>query len=134
MYLEYKMNPPCGMPLPALEELQSAWEKKRDSPAFDLYEDALTDGLEKLKKYYLRLDEKPSFVLALGKFPERFKLFKTLFNWLFTVLHPYYKLAYIKLSWGGLAEQKAEIAAGNPHAKNWQAEAKKVVEKTVHVL
>jgi hypothetical protein len=52
--------------------LQSAWEKKRDSPDFDLYEDALTDGLEKLKKYYFRLDEKPSFVLALGKLSEWF--------------------------------------------------------------
>lgn len=53
--------------LPALEELQSAWEKKRDSPWYALYKDALTNGLEKLNKYYSRLDEKPSFVLALGK-------------------------------------------------------------------
>jgi len=47
------------------------------------------------------------------------------------VLHPYYKLAYIKLSWGGEEEQAAEIAAGNPEVKNWQDEAKKIVEKTV---
>jgi hypothetical protein len=60
-------QPTLWRALPALEGLQSAWEKKRDSPAFDLYKDALTDGLEKLKKYYFRLDEKPSFVLALGK-------------------------------------------------------------------
>jgi hypothetical protein len=53
---------------------------------------------------------------------------------LFTVLHPYYKLAYIKLSWGGPDEQAAEIAAGNPKAKNWQAEARKVVEKTVSFI
>ena len=50
-----------------LEELQSAWEKKREMPKFDLYKDTLTDGLEKLNKYYSRLDEKPSYVLALGK-------------------------------------------------------------------
>jgi hypothetical protein len=31
------------------------------------------------------------------------------------VLYPYYKLAYIKLSWGGLEEQAAKIAAGNIH-------------------
>lgn len=43
-----------------------AWEKKRDSPRFALYKDALTHGLAKLKKYYSRLDDKPSFVLALS--------------------------------------------------------------------
>jgi hypothetical protein len=61
--------------LPALEELQTAWEKKRGLPRFELYKRALTDGLEKLKKYYSRLDEKPSFVLALGKLSERFQFF-----------------------------------------------------------
>ena len=50
------------------------------------------------------------------------------------MLHPYYKLAYIKLAWGGPVEQAAEIAAGNPDAKNWQADAKKVVEKTVSFI
>jgi hypothetical protein len=112
--------------------LQSAWEKKRDSPAFNLYKDALTDGLEKLKKYYSRLDEKPSFVLALGKLSEWFKFFfNTFIYWLSTVLHPYYKLAYIKLAWGGPVEQAAEIEAGNPDAKDWQDKALKIVEKTV---
>ena len=47
------------------------------------------------------------------------------------VLHPYYKLTYIRLTWGGAKEKAAEIAAGNPHAKDWQDEAKKLVEKTV---
>jgi hypothetical protein len=47
------------------------------------------------------------------------------------VLHPYYKLAYIKLAWGGKKEQEEEIAAGNPHAKNWQDEARKLVESGV---
>ena len=65
-------QPPLWRVLPALEELQTAWEKKRDSPAFELYKDALTDGLGKLKKYYFRLDEKPSFVLALGKLSKWF--------------------------------------------------------------
>jgi hypothetical protein len=40
-------------------------------------------------------------------------------------------LAYIKLAWGGPVEQAAEIAAGNPHAKDWQDEALKILEKTV---
>jgi hypothetical protein len=47
------------------------------------------------------------------------------------VLHPYYKLAYIKLAWGGPDEQAAEIAAGKPNAKDWQDEARKIVERTV---
>jgi hypothetical protein len=47
------------------------------------------------------------------------------------VLHPYYKLAYIKLSWGGPDEQAKERAEGNPDAKDWQDEAKQIVERTV---
>ena len=43
---------------------------------------------------------------------------------------PYYKLAYIKLAWGGPVEQAAEIAAENPEVKNWQAEAKKNSRKS----
>jgi hypothetical protein len=35
------------------------------------------------------------------------------------------------MSWGGPNEQAAEIDAGNPDAKNWQDEAKKIVKKTV---
>src|SRR5258708_5069483 len=52
---------------------------------------------------------------------------------LIIVLHPYYKLDYIKLSWGGAEEQVMEHLKGNPWAKNWQDEALKVVEKTVSV-
>jgi hypothetical protein len=47
------------------------------------------------------------------------------------VLHPYYKLDYIALAWGGAEEQAKERAAGDPTAKNWKDEARKVVEKTV---
>jgi hypothetical protein len=47
------------------------------------------------------------------------------------VLHPYYKLSYIKVAWGGPKEQAAEIAAGNADAKDWQDEAKKLIERTV---
>ena len=51
-----------------------------------------------------------------------------------TVLHPYYKLAYIKLAWGGVEEQAKERAEGNQHTKNWQDEARKVVEAEVNTL
>jgi hypothetical protein len=53
--------------LPALEELQTAWEKKRNSPKYELYKNALTDGLGKLNKYYSCLDKKQSFFLGLGR-------------------------------------------------------------------
>lgn len=58
----------------------------------------------------------------------------SLFTSLIIVLHPYYKLDYIKLSWGGAEEQAKERLEGNPFAKNWQDEALKVVEKTVSVI
>ena len=47
------------------------------------------------------------------------------------MLHPYYKLNYIEMVWGGEKEQAAEIAAGNFDAKNWHAEALKTVEVAV---
>lgn len=50
------------------------------------------------------------------------------------MLHPYYKLAYIKLAWGGPEEQAAEIKAGNDDAKDWQDEARKIVEQTVNAI
>jgi hypothetical protein len=45
-----------------------------------------------------------------------------------TLLHPYYKLNYIKHVWGGEDEQLVEIKAGNIHTKNWQAEAQRILE------
>jgi hypothetical protein len=50
------------------------------------------------------------------------------------VLHPYYKLDYIEMAWGGAKEQAEEHAAGNLDAKDWQDEARKVVEQTVSIL
>ncbi|KAF8487799.1 hypothetical protein F5888DRAFT_1624161, partial [Russula emetica] len=98
--------------LPAIEALQTAWEAKRDDPHFAIYYNVIDEGLAKLKKYYSRFDEKPSYVLALA-------------------LHPYYKLEYIKMAWGGAEEQVEEIQAGNMKAKNWQDEAQKTLETIV---
>lgn len=50
-----------------------------------------------------------------------------------TVLHPYYKLDYIKLTWGGAKEQQEEREKGNLDAKNWYDEARKVLETTVSI-
>lgn len=49
----------------------------------------------------------------------------------FIVLHLYYNLVYIGLSWGGPKEQAAKIEAGNINAKDWQDEARKIIEKMV---
>ncbi|KAM6491167.1 hypothetical protein JOM56_013406, partial [Amanita muscaria] len=98
--------------LPALKVLQSAWEAKLKESRYEIYHEAIKDGLAKLMKYYCRFDEKTAYVLAL-------------------ILHPYFKFHYIKLAWGGAKEQAAEIAAGNKHAKNWQEEALKVVENVM---
>ena len=43
-------------------------------------------------------------------------------------LHPYYKLVYIKLAWGGAKEQEEQLAARNRYAKNWQDEARMTLE------
>ncbi|KIM61041.1 hypothetical protein SCLCIDRAFT_122924, partial [Scleroderma citrinum Foug A] len=52
--------------IPALEELQTAWEAKKSAEQYKLYHDALHHGLQKISKYYSRFDEKPVYILALG--------------------------------------------------------------------
>ncbi|KAF8335507.1 hypothetical protein F5887DRAFT_890288, partial [Amanita rubescens] len=102
--------------LPLIEDLQTRWEKKRDGSTgferFSVYRPAIQDGLDKLKKYYVKFDEKPAYILAL-------------------ILHPYYKLDYITMAWGGEKEQAREREAGNENAKNWQDIASEMFEKTV---
>jgi len=115
--------------LPALEELQTVWEKKAKDPCFKQFHQTLWDGLNKISKYYNQLDEKPAVILALGKCFQ--VLNKQLYTNSRTVLHPYYKLAYIKMAWGGLEEQAAEKASRNRNVKDWHDEALKVVERTM---
>ncbi|GLB37207.1 putative hAT family C-terminal dimerisation region [Lyophyllum shimeji] len=112
LYQQGHLRPTLWCALPAIEELQTAWEEKQKDPRFDIYQDAIQDGLDKLQKYYSKFDEKPNYVLAL-------------------VLHPYYKLEYIRMAWGGAKEQQEEIKAGNKNARNWHAEAQDLVEATM---
>ncbi len=49
------------------------------------------------------------------------------------MLHPYFKLAYIKLAWGGAEEQAAERRKGNRLAKNWQDEAQKMLDELLEL-
>jgi hypothetical protein len=116
--------------LPAIEELLTAWENKANSLKYAVYAPGLQKGIDKIRKYYSRFDEKPAYILALGNFLKSVSYQVTNCTYIL-VLHPYFKLTYIKMAWGGAEEQAAEIAAGNTNAKNWQDEARKVVEQTV---
>ena len=49
-------------------------------------------------------------------------------------LHPYFKLAYIEIAWGGPVEQEAKCKAGNPNAKDWQDKAWKILKCMVCAL
>ncbi len=62
-YFSSKKRPTLWHALLALEELQSAWEKKQDVSKYALYHDTLADSLAKIGKYYSKLDEKESFSL-----------------------------------------------------------------------
>jgi hypothetical protein len=53
------------------------------------------------------------------------------YQYVFSVLHPYFKLEYIKIAWGGSEDQAEELARGNRGAKNWHEEAVKVIEAAV---
>jgi hypothetical protein len=123
--------------LPLIEDLQRRWEEKRDGAAgferFAVYRAAIQDGLDKVRKYYDKFDEKPAYLLALSEFLS-FLFLGSIFTSYSIVLHPYYKLDYIKHAWGGEEEQEAERAAGNQSAKNWQDEALKIFERTVSIL
>ena len=59
-------QPTLWRALPAIEELQTAWEAKHDDLCFAMYRSAIKDGLSKLNKYYSRFDEKPAYILALS--------------------------------------------------------------------
>ncbi|KAG1726868.1 uncharacterized protein EDB91DRAFT_1003789, partial [Suillus paluster] len=107
-----EQHPTLWCAIPALEQLQTTWEKKWDMLRYVLYQGAIQKGLNKIGKYYRKFINKPVYVLAL-------------------VLHPYYKLNYITMAWGGQEEQARELAAGNQNTKNWHGKALQVVEKTM---
>ena len=48
-YFSSERYPTLCHALPAIEELQMAWESKRNTPCFYIYKDAIDDGFEKLK-------------------------------------------------------------------------------------
>ncbi|KAG1900547.1 uncharacterized protein F5891DRAFT_980142 [Suillus fuscotomentosus] len=67
---------------------------------YEIYKDAIQAGLDKIRKYYWKFDNKPMYVLML-------------------ILYLYYKLAYTKMQWGRPKEQAKECTAGNPNTIDW---------------
>lgn len=59
-------HPVLWRAIPAFEALQTAWEEKRAMNKYRMYADAIECGLEKLRKYYHKFDEKDVYILALG--------------------------------------------------------------------
>ena len=47
------------------------------------------------------------------------------------MLHPYYKLTYIEMAWGGAEEQRKAREEGNLNAKDWCDEARQIIEKVM---
>ncbi|KAG2359517.1 hypothetical protein BDR07DRAFT_1180583, partial [Suillus spraguei] len=111
-YFYSESQPTLWHAIPAFEELKMVWERKHSMPKYELYQVAVQKGLDKVNKYYQKMDKIPVYMLAL-------------------VLHPYYKLGYIKMTWGGPKEQECKHVAGNLNAKDWHDEALKVVETTM---
>ncbi|KAG2061968.1 hypothetical protein BDR06DRAFT_1015995 [Suillus hirtellus] len=60
-YCSSESQPTLWHAIPAFKELKMAWEWKCDMPKYELYQLALQKGLEKVNKYYQKMDEKCSF-------------------------------------------------------------------------
>ncbi|KAM5530832.1 hypothetical protein V8D89_015500 [Ganoderma adspersum] len=97
-------SPTLHQVIPVLESLAMCWEAKARDPKYQVFHEALEKGLTKINKYYRKLDNTDVYILAL-------------------LLHPYYKLDYIEMEWGGEAEYEADLAAGNPNPINWTTHA-----------
>ena len=52
--------------LPVIEELLTAWEKKKADPCFAPYANAIDNGCVKIHKYYNRFDMKPGYIMSLS--------------------------------------------------------------------
>lgn len=125
-------SPTLHQVIPVLETLCSKWERRLEDPEFEIFYDAIRLGLEKLNKYYKRLDNTDAYILAMRSFAlQLFFAHMLTLSPPHLVLHPYYKLNYIEEQWGGAEEYEADVEAGDPHARDWQKHAREVVDKAV---
>ncbi|KZS86738.1 hypothetical protein SISNIDRAFT_420604 [Sistotremastrum niveocremeum HHB9708] len=105
-------DPTLYLLIPVIEELLTAWEDKEEVERYAEYIEGLKKSRLKVQKYYNKFDKKPAIILSLA-------------------IHPYYKLWWIKIHWGGAEEKAKEIAEGNPDAIDWHEVAMKTVEAAV---
>lgn len=129
-YFSSERRPTLCNAIPAIEELQTAWEKKARLPTYKAYHAALEDSIMKLRKYYNRFDDKGTFVMSQGMLLLSVSELASDSHG-GEALHPYFKLDYIGLMWEGRHDQEVQRRAGNPNAIDWQDEARKVVENVV---
>jgi hypothetical protein len=95
-YFSSESQPTLWRTIPAFEELKMAWEWKHSMPKYELYKVAVQKGLDKVNKYYEKMDEKSVYMLALGEYLHIVFVLIRLMD--IIVLHPYYKLEYIKMA------------------------------------
>lgn len=55
--------------IPAVENLLTLWEEKRADPRYAIYVTALDKGIDKINKYYRKLDQKPAYILGMRMNP-----------------------------------------------------------------
>lgn len=67
--------------IPILELLQTQWEIMLEEPKFLPVSSGIAAGLERLKKWYRRIDDSDAYFINLA-------------------LHPAWKLEYVKATWG----------------------------------
>ena len=60
-------HPSLWNTIPQIEELQSAWEDKQTNSKFVHFHNVLQDGLDKIKKYYIKFDAKSAVLLSVHK-------------------------------------------------------------------
>ncbi|KAF9031275.1 hypothetical protein BDZ89DRAFT_948935, partial [Hymenopellis radicata] len=107
-----ELYPDLAKAIPVFEEVMTKWETLLEDDNFALYHPAIQAGIAKMRKYYLKFDQKPAYLMAM-------------------FVHPYWKLNYVKMAWGGEKEAKRAKAAGEKNPKDWQAEALKIVRDWV---
>ncbi len=66
-YFSSDKRPTLWKALPAIEWLQTLWEAKAANEKYAMHKNTIQDGIAKLCKYYSRFDDKPAYILALGK-------------------------------------------------------------------
>ncbi len=124
-----KTSQPCGMPSQHLKSSRLHGKGSVPRRSMTCTRTLLTVHFRSWASIIPSLTRKMSMFLLLVSFVLVLCDVIMLTNCL--VLHLYYKLAYIKMAWGGAKEEKRECKAGNLDAKDWHDEALQIVQQTM---